>query len=97
MKTNYYSEAPNSIKPSLVASFPYQGKKDKSDLKPKDLVVIIEHLIQWYQIRRSTQLAFSITGYIEALLNFCDTDLDTEEYCQYRRMEKKWRYIASRR
>lgn len=95
MKTNCHSET-SSLKASLATSFPYQGKNDKLSLRPKELVAIIEHLIQWYQVRRSTHLAFSISDYIQALLNSCDTDLESKEYCQYSRLEKKWQYIASR-
>ena len=94
MKNSCYLKTP-IFKPAFARSFPYKGKSDKLSLQPKELVTIIEHLIQWYQVRRSTLLAFSIADYIQALLSYCDDDLDSEEYCQYRRLEKKWQYIAN--
>lgn len=63
-------------------------------LNQKQLITIIEHLISWYQIRRSTLLAYSITEYIEALLSHKDQDNETKERCQYKRLKKKWLHLA---
>lgn len=69
-------------------------KSPASHLEQKELIAVIEHLIGWYQLRRSPLLACSITEYIETLLMHWDQDSRTAERCQYKRLEKKWRYIA---
>lgn len=68
------------------------------DIEPEEIIVIVTHLIAWYQRSRSTQLALSITQYIEALVSHCDADtLDDHVLCEYQRLSKHWAYIASQK
>lgn len=65
-----------------------------NEMEMGELVQAIERMISWYQTRRSTVLALSITDHIEQLA--CRDDQGSGE-CDYQRLADAWRYIASRR
>lgn len=67
-----------------------------SELETSELVEAIEKMISWYQTRRSTVLALSITDHIEQLACRQDEDISESSDCDYQRLADVWRYIASK-
>ena len=68
-----------------------------AEMETNELLDAINRMIGWYQIRRSTVLALSITDHIEQLgcrVEQGDTDAGIYDY---KRLADAWRYIASQR
>lgn len=66
-----------------------------SELSPTELIQVIESLIGWYQVRRSANLAFAITLYIETLGMHPDVLEIGDKFCKYERIYRKWNGLLS--
>ena len=85
----------SQIQKKDVTSASSQIKK-ADPLKPQQLVSIIEQLILWYQVRRSSSLALSITDHLEQLVAHPDKqDMERSTHCHYERLARKWRLLSS--
>lgn len=82
---------------ALLEKVSHFDRSDTSppDLEPEEILSIVTELIHWYQRRRSTQLAMSISQYIELLTLHPDIErLDSHVFCEYRQLRKRWEYLA---
>lgn len=64
-------------------------------MSPAQILSMVEQLIQWYQIRRSVNIALSITEHLEMLACHPDKVEVEADACEFERLSRKWRLISN--
>ena len=64
-------------------------------LAPRDLQIGLESLLQTYQSSRSALRAWLVVHYAEALCRHPEFEGSDEQRCHYRRLARKWRWLAT--
>jgi hypothetical protein len=81
---------PSHIQKSVALS----PERDLSHLEPQTLEVRLGDLIRRYVRGRSAELAQSVVGHIEALIQHPEVR-DPALFCAYRRLATHWRWLAA--